>query len=58
MSLVQMFDVWSIGASWLGQVDELATYTCIPVNTSNLIMDAFADILYIISQICPAIKLF
>ena len=34
----------------LGQVDELATYTCTPVNTSNLVMDAFVDILYIISQ--------
>ena len=49
----------------LGQVDwgKLTNWphigpTCIPVNSSNLVMDAFADILYIISQICPAIKLF
>ena len=54
MSLVQIFDVWSIGASWLGQVDELAPDTCTPVNTSSLGLDSFVNrpILYIISQIC------
>ena len=41
----------------LGQVDKLAPGTCIPMNTSNLVMDAFFNILYIISQICPAIKM-
>ena len=40
------------------QVDELVPSTCTPVNTSNLVMDTFVNILYIISQICPAIKLF
>ena len=45
----------------LKQVDELAIDNCTPVNASNLVMDAFVNIFYIISQIdslCPAIKLF
>ena len=49
----------------LGQVDwgKLTNWpqigpTCTPVNTSNLGMDEFVKILYIVSQICPAIKLF
>ena len=53
-----MFDL--LGQVDLGKLTKWPhnNYTCIPVNTSNLVMDAFADILYIISQICPAIKLF